>query len=226
MGKRVYPAEVRRRALDLLGAGRRVVDLLGAGRRVVDLSRDLGVSEQTIYTWHRQERIDRGLVPEMMSVERAELAAAKRRRSGTRSGARGSSLGDRVADRAQRPKSRFAAIAVIAGRPLDRARLPGARGIRLGLLRPAQPPAVGQGPAPHLPVRDHPPGPPRQPRHLCGPARARRAHPRSFARRRALRGRDAHDAGRDHGAVRVPGVPAHAAPRHGRRARRAPVRPR
>jgi len=50
-----------------------------AGRKVVDLSRDLAVSERTIYTWRQQERIDRGLVPGLTSVEREELAAARRR---------------------------------------------------------------------------------------------------------------------------------------------------
>lgn len=69
MGRRGYPTEFRRR----------VLDLLAAGRRVTDLARDLGVSDQTIYTWRRQEDIDRGLVPGLTSAERAELAAAKRR---------------------------------------------------------------------------------------------------------------------------------------------------
>ena len=69
MGRRGYPPEFRRR----------VVDLVEAGRKVVDVARDLGVSDQTIYTWRRQERIDRGLVPGLTAVERDELAAAKRR---------------------------------------------------------------------------------------------------------------------------------------------------
>ena len=69
MGRRGYPPEFRRR----------VLDLLAAGRRVSDLARDIGVSNQTIYTWRRQERIDRGLVVGLSSVEREELAAAKRR---------------------------------------------------------------------------------------------------------------------------------------------------
>jgi transposase-like protein len=56
-----------------------VVDLLAAGRKVADVARDLGVSEQTVYGWRRQERIDRGLEPGLSTAERAELAAAKRR---------------------------------------------------------------------------------------------------------------------------------------------------
>jgi transposase len=69
MGRRGYPPEFRRR----------VLDLLAAGRRVTDLARDIGVSNQTIYTWRRQEDIDRGLVPGLTSAERAELTAAKQR---------------------------------------------------------------------------------------------------------------------------------------------------
>ena len=68
-GRRGYPAEFRRR----------VVDLLAAGRTVADLARDLEVSEQTIYGWRRQERVDRGVEAGLSTLERAELAAAKRR---------------------------------------------------------------------------------------------------------------------------------------------------
>ncbi len=69
MGRRGYPPELRRRALDLLAAG----------RRATDLARDLGISSQTIYLWRHQEQIDRGLVAGLTSTERTELAAAKRR---------------------------------------------------------------------------------------------------------------------------------------------------
>jgi len=68
-GRRGYPAELRRR----------VVDLLATGRKVADVARDLGISEQVIYGWRRQEQIDRGLEPGVSTLERAELAAAKRR---------------------------------------------------------------------------------------------------------------------------------------------------
>jgi transposase len=49
------------------------------GCKIADLANDLGVSEQTIYTWRRQERIDRGLIAGLRSEEREELAAAQRR---------------------------------------------------------------------------------------------------------------------------------------------------
>ena len=56
-----------------------MVDLLATGRRVADVARDLGVSEQALYGWRHQERIDRGLEAGVSTLERAELAAAKRR---------------------------------------------------------------------------------------------------------------------------------------------------
>ena len=64
-----YPPECRRR----------VLDLLAVGRSVASLSADLGVSDQTIYNWRRQDRIDRGLQPGATSEEQAELWAARRR---------------------------------------------------------------------------------------------------------------------------------------------------
>ena len=53
--------------------------MLAAGRKVANVARDLGVSEQTVYGWRRQEQIDRGLEPGLSTAERAELAVAKRR---------------------------------------------------------------------------------------------------------------------------------------------------
>ena len=69
MGRRAYSPEFRQR----------VTDLVEGCRRVADVASDLGISEETIYTWRRQDRIDRGLVPGLSSAERAELAAAKKR---------------------------------------------------------------------------------------------------------------------------------------------------
>ena len=69
MGRRGYPPEFRRR----------VLDLIESGRTIPDVARDLGVSGQTIYTWRRQDRIDRGLEPGTSSTEHAALTAANKR---------------------------------------------------------------------------------------------------------------------------------------------------
>ena len=63
-----YPPEFRRR----------VLDLFAVGRSVAFLSADLGVSDQTIYNWRRQDRIDRGGEPGTTSAEQAELIATRR----------------------------------------------------------------------------------------------------------------------------------------------------
>ena len=69
MGRRGYPPEFRRK----------VLDLLESGRSVADVARDLQISDQSIYSWRRQDRIDRGLVPGLTSAEKAELVAARKR---------------------------------------------------------------------------------------------------------------------------------------------------
>ena len=69
MGRRGYPPEFRRK----------VLDLVEAGRPIAEVAKALGISDQSIYTWRRQDRIDRGLEPGLTSGEKAELVAAKRR---------------------------------------------------------------------------------------------------------------------------------------------------
>jgi len=69
LGRRGYPPEFRRK----------VLDLLEEGRRVAQVAHDLGISEQSIYTWRRQDRIDKGLVPGLTSKEKSELSAANKR---------------------------------------------------------------------------------------------------------------------------------------------------
>ena len=56
-----------------------MLDLVAAGHRVEDIARDLGISDQTVYSWRRQDRIDRGLEAGLTSTERAELISARRR---------------------------------------------------------------------------------------------------------------------------------------------------
>ena len=69
MGRRGYPPKFRRK----------VLDLIEAGRSVAEVAQDLEISEQSIYTWRRQDRIDRGLVAGLTSGEKAELTSAKQR---------------------------------------------------------------------------------------------------------------------------------------------------
>jgi transposase len=69
VGRSGYPPEFRRRALDLVAAG----------RPVVEVARLLEVSVHSIYAWRRQEQIDRGELPGVTSVEREELRAARAR---------------------------------------------------------------------------------------------------------------------------------------------------
>ncbi len=69
MARKGYPAEFRRRALDLVAAG----------KPVAEVARLLEVSDQPIYMWRRQELIDRGELPGLSSEEREELRVARRR---------------------------------------------------------------------------------------------------------------------------------------------------
>ncbi len=64
-----YPPEFRRR----------VLDLIAAGRPVASIASDLGVSDQTIYTWRKQELVDTGVEAGLTTNEAGELRVAKRR---------------------------------------------------------------------------------------------------------------------------------------------------
>jgi transposase-like protein len=62
---RRYPAEFRRK----------VLDLVAAGRPVAQVAHDLQISAQVICTWRRQQLIDSSQVPGMTSTDHAELVA-------------------------------------------------------------------------------------------------------------------------------------------------------
>ena len=66
---RSYPPELRRK----------VLDLLEEGRKVADVAADLGVTDQSIYNWRRQHRIDTGQMPGITSSDHVELVAARKR---------------------------------------------------------------------------------------------------------------------------------------------------
>jgi transposase-like protein len=52
-GKTRYPPEFRRK----------VLDLVEAGRPIAEVAQALGISAQSISTWHHQDRIDRACCP-------------------------------------------------------------------------------------------------------------------------------------------------------------------
>jgi transposase len=66
---RRYPAELRRR----------VIELARSGTRVAQLAVTFGTAEVTIYNWLKQERIDRGEEIGRTTEQQLELAAARRR---------------------------------------------------------------------------------------------------------------------------------------------------
>jgi transposase-like protein len=53
VGRRGYLSEFRRQ----------VLDLVEAGRPIAEVAKALGISDQSISTWRRQDRIGRGLKP-------------------------------------------------------------------------------------------------------------------------------------------------------------------
>ena len=66
---RSYPPEVRRQ----------VIELARAGTKVRQLARTFAMSDATIYSWLKQDRIDRGEVEGLSTDQALELAAARRR---------------------------------------------------------------------------------------------------------------------------------------------------
>jgi transposase len=58
---------------------RKVLDLIEAGKPVAEIAAQLGVSDQTIYNWRRQDQIDLGQRAGISTGESAELAAARKR---------------------------------------------------------------------------------------------------------------------------------------------------
>jgi transposase-like protein len=58
---------------------RNVLDLIEAGKPVAEVAAQLGVSDQTICNWRRQDQTDLGQRAGSSTRESAELAAARKR---------------------------------------------------------------------------------------------------------------------------------------------------
>jgi transposase len=63
-----YPPEFRREALELVRSG----------RSIRDVAESLGVSEQTLRNWSRQDEVDAGRAEGLTSAEREELRRLRR----------------------------------------------------------------------------------------------------------------------------------------------------
>ena len=144
---RRYPVEFRRK----------VLDLIEAGRPVAEIAAQLGVSDQTIYNWRNQDRIDRGLRARRHDarVGRADGGPQADPRAGDRAG--GDEAGERVVEGAVGPKRRWEVVAQIVSEDLPievacrvvgvsvsgfyawRKRKPSARAVRHAMLAEVDP---------------------------------------------------------------------------------------
>jgi transposase len=122
---------------DFHGVSSQVLDLLEAGRGIAEVAYDLGISEQSIYTWRRQDRIDRGLVPGLSSLEKAELVGAKKRIAGLETELAIARRPTELLRVSSDPKNGFGGRGGRREAP-GPGRLPGRRSIGVGLLRVAR----------------------------------------------------------------------------------------
>jgi len=121
VGWRGYPPEFRRR----------VLDLIEAGRKVAEVADDLGISDQTIDTWRRQDRIDRDLEAGCL---RRRRPSSSRRVSGSGSSRRSwrCTAGRSSCSRRTPAQRRFVATEVAAIEVMDAEGLPAQLALTLG----------------------------------------------------------------------------------------------
>lgn len=153
MGGRGYPPEFRRK----------VLDLVEAGRPIAEVAQVLGISDQSIYTWRRQDRIDRGLEPGLTSTEKAELVAAKRRIAELATELQAMRRAMELVRAVVPPKAVPGGHGDGRRAHPGRGRLPGPGRVDLWLLRLQVPAAIAAGHPPCLADRPDRPGPGRTP---------------------------------------------------------------
>jgi transposase-like protein len=95
-----------------------VLDLLKAGRSVAQVAADLQISDQVVYNWRRQERIDSGQMPGVTSADHAELVAARKRIAELEIELALHRRANELLKEAVPPKARFVAVASMAAEGL------------------------------------------------------------------------------------------------------------
>lgn len=88
MRRRGFAPEFRRRALELLDAG----------HSVHQVPQDPGVSDQSIYTWRKQRRVDVDLDEHETTIDKEELSAARRKIRALEANGIDSPLARRISD--------------------------------------------------------------------------------------------------------------------------------
>lgn len=151
---RQYPPEFRRK----------VLDLVASGRPSAAVAADLGISDQTIYAWRRQHRIDTGQMPGLTSGEAAELVAARKRIAELEAELAIHRRSSALLAKVVHPRAVRGHLRDVQRGTAGPSRGPGPGRVRVGLLRLAAPPAVPAGVA------------------LCLAGRADRCRPRGLAR--------------------------------------------
>ena len=130
-----YDEEFRREAVGLLARGE---------RSLAALSKELGVSEQTLRTWRKRAGVEAGKVEGLTRDEREELRRVKRElRVVTEE--RETKKSARLLCQETRTGSGFSVCRGGEGESRRRDDLPGARGVALGVLRVGGSRAVHEG---------------------------------------------------------------------------------
>lgn len=99
------------------GFRRKVLDLLAGGRSVTEVADDLRISGACIYNWSKQDRIDRGELPEHTRACGTRSCPPADQRIG--GGARRGTTSQAVAEGGGAPRSRFAIIKMMTPDPVE-----------------------------------------------------------------------------------------------------------
>ena len=134
----------------------KIPDLVASGRRVALVAADLDISDQTIYTRRRQELIASGQAPGTISTDNAELVAARRRIAELETEVAVHRRAAELLKGGQPPQKARGGHGDRLRGPVDPARLPRARGVRVRLLRLARQSALATVGPPSTARRSHP----------------------------------------------------------------------
>ena len=94
---------------------RRVVELLRTGRPVRVVAEELGLAAATVHRWKAQDLVDRGVKPGLSTIERGELAAARRRIQELETELVLVKQAAALFEEGVRPKAKYPVIAELAG---------------------------------------------------------------------------------------------------------------